>query len=164
MILWTPPWNVPALKNLAPRALTYLSALPDEGGRRLILIDDLHYWLESVREYGESSGELPLPDGYPYTARRQLGELLDLKSLPMKRGVPRRCSSAGATKRAFRRLRSILTWGVCPVSCARASSSRNRRNICFRRRIPGANCRRPGAVGVNCAASPRNATRRCAPC
>lgn len=86
MILWTPPWNVPALKNLAPRALTYLSTLPDEGGRRLILIDDLHYWLESVREYGESSGELPLPDGYPYTARRQLGELLDLKSLPDEEG------------------------------------------------------------------------------
>lgn len=81
-ILWTPPWNVPAIKTLVPRALTYLTGRPHAIRRRLVLIDDLHYWLESAREYGESSGEPPLPDGYPYTARRQLGELLDLKSRP----------------------------------------------------------------------------------
>lgn len=86
VILWTPPWNVPAMKTLVPRALTYLTGRPHAARRRLVLIDDLHYWLESAREYGESSGELPLPDGYPYTARRQLGELLDLKSLPDEEG------------------------------------------------------------------------------
>lgn len=81
-ILWTPPWNVPAMKTLVPRALAYLTERSHAARRQLVLIDDLHYWLESIREYGESSGEPSLPDGYPYTARRQLGELLDLKSLP----------------------------------------------------------------------------------
>ncbi len=82
VILWAPPWASPALKNLAPRFLARLTASRREAGRGLVLIDDLHYWLESVREFGESSGESLLPDGYPYTTRRQLAELLDLKSPP----------------------------------------------------------------------------------
>ncbi len=86
IILWSPPWERPALKNLAAKSLTRLLALRHESGRGLVLIDDLHSWLESVREFGESSGELLLPDGYPYTARRDFAELLDLKSPPDKDG------------------------------------------------------------------------------
>jgi hypothetical protein len=80
IVLWSPPWSTAVLKNLASKALTRLLALRHEAGHGLVLIDDLHSWLESVREFGESSGELLLPDGYPYTARRDFAELLDLKS------------------------------------------------------------------------------------
>lgn len=79
VVLWVPPWLPPASKSLASRSMMILSRNLSGKGKRLILIDDVHYWLESLREYGESSGEPLLPDGYPYTARRQLAEILDLK-------------------------------------------------------------------------------------
>ncbi|MDY3868677.1 MAG: hypothetical protein SOZ52_04850 [Pyramidobacter sp.] len=86
VILWTPPWATPALKVLASSALGYLIKSRHNEGRRLILIDDLRLWLESVREYGESSEELLLPDGYPHMTRRLLGEILDLTSAPDELG------------------------------------------------------------------------------
>lgn len=86
LILWTPPWATLAIKSMASVSLAFLMNRRRGEGRRLLLIDDLHLWLESIREYGESSEELLLPDGYPHIARRLLGELLDLASPPDEAG------------------------------------------------------------------------------
>lgn len=80
LIIWTPPWQQTALRNMAPQFLTALVNDHPVPGDSLILIDDLHHWLNGVREYGETLGEILLSDGFPSSTRRQFAELLDLKS------------------------------------------------------------------------------------